>query len=446
MSCQDPELKKACYDFAKNDGIEFGLSLLILMVALLWVAISKEANLDGIVDLTIFFAIVATMLLQIVARFAKSRIVNWAEDDVKLDTNYEKLAKRYPKITYSDGGESDPLIVCENGDSSVQSLSTLREHRGDDQKEWPRFRIPVVLDCELSGETKFYIEDSSDRFELPNEIREHYAELLGAHETSNVYNQLNVRVNSWAMEAGAFRMRTSRTTYFDSLVTNRAMDFVWTTGTTTRNQFQYGPFVPALRASSPLSNHLGFNGFVVSSDNCVPFIKRSKTVSIGKCTYGTSIGASLKTKYALNSQREFCAEGLKNAIIQEIKDELKIEPENLEDFSVEINIIAAYRDLVEGGKPQLLFYVRSRLSNNDIERSFMTAIGGGKAKKRWDVEAQELEDGAEMVWVSLDDIEKGAYCEDIAVFGDSVLHMMPSAVASVDLFRQFGLKACRENN
>ena len=52
-----------------------------------------------------------------------------------------------------------------------------------------------------------------------------------------------------------------------------------------------------------LSNHLGFKGVVESVDGYIPFIKRNDTVSIGKSTYGDSIGALLKTKYALDEKK-----------------------------------------------------------------------------------------------------------------------------------------------
>ena len=79
---------------------------------------------------------------------------------------------------------------------------------------------------------------------------------------------------------------------------------LWKAGKTvfTRDVYEYGPFLPKLR-DEVLSNHLGFNGFVESKDGYIPFIKRNRAVSIGKSTYGNSIGASLKTKYALDENR-----------------------------------------------------------------------------------------------------------------------------------------------
>ena len=132
-------------------------------------------------------------------------------------------------------------------------------------------------------------------------------------------------------------------------------------------------------SKSSLSNHLGFNGFIISSDGMIPFVKRNSIVSIGKRTYGDSIGASLKAKYGLDSQGRFTLAGLQNSILKEIKDELKIGATDIE-FSVEKNMIAAYRDLVEGGKPQFLFAAKVNRTHNEITQEFIKQVKEVKEK------------------------------------------------------------------
>lgn len=428
------KLSRAAYRLAKNEGIEFGLSLIVLALAAVWLVVSSEADLTHVVDFTVFFAIVATMLLQMTARFTKNSIVNFIEDDIKLDVNYQKLAKRYPPIVYPDGRRIDPLITGNNYLANPKNLLVLRA-QGVHSMTW---RLPVVLDYGLPSETAIDISDAEEQYRLPEPIREHSFAIMEAHETSNIYNQLNIRVDEWSVDDGRFCLETSRTTYYDSLVTNRAMDFSWPTGATTRDQYQYGPFVPELSVESPLSNHLGFNGLIISCEGRIPFIRRNRIVSIGKSTYGTSIGAALKAKYALNADRRFAAAGLENAIVREIKDELKIEQHELEDFSAESGVIAAYRDLVEGGKPQLLFYARARLSSQEIEKRFRAEVAAAqKSRPKWDVEAWELEDGDEIVWLSVDELRQAAFSEDCMACAGHHLPMMPSSVASVVLFLRF---------
>mgnify|MGYP000031354270 FL=1 len=72
----------------------------------------------------------------------------------------------------------------------------------------------------------------------------------------------------------------------------------------------------------------------------------------------------MKVKYALDETYTFTIDGLENGIIEEIKDELGIEKDTLEAVQNTsglkyVQLIAAYRDMLEGGKPQLLFYAKN---------------------------------------------------------------------------------------
>ena len=64
----------------------------------------------------------------------------------------------------------------------------------------------------------------------------------------------------------------------------------------------------------------------------------------------------MKVKYCYDDERHLTTEGIYNAIKEEIYDELKI---HLDDsIHLTETIFAFYRDLVEGGKPQFLFYLK----------------------------------------------------------------------------------------
>jgi len=65
------------------------------------------------------------------------------------------------------------------------------------------------------------------------------------------------------------------------------------------NLFEYNSSISSLK-NSKMSNHIGINGFLITSDNKLIFVKRSGSVSFGKNILGCSLAASIKTKYALN--------------------------------------------------------------------------------------------------------------------------------------------------
>ncbi len=321
-------------------------SIYVLMSAIVFIflmiaVISRKLGISDVVELSAFSAVLLESTLVAVSRFLCKRMANKVEDPSKLTTDYEKLVKTY-------------------------QLETGRMLRGADGEF-----IPVVIEEWLYNKNIKIIDCPGKRYVLPNQVVKYYEELFSSHQTSNIYNNINIRVSDWKTCDGEYLLMTSRTTYYDSLVTNRAMDYEFEKGLSIRQLYECGPYLQSL-LSSKLSNHLGFNGFIESKDNYIAFVYRQGNVSIGKRTWGNSIGASLKTKYALDNGT-FTLLGLENGILREIYDELGIEEKDISTVDGQFRktrVIAAYRDLVEGGKPQLLIFSKSRLNMNEITRIF----------------------------------------------------------------------------
>lgn len=402
------KLKRFAYRFVKCEGVTAVIAAVIVACVFTSQKLFGGEQIE-IMDWTIFSSMVAAMVVGSLAGGINRILMNKLEDELKLTTDYKKLASKYV----------NKMICYDNSGAAAENLQCIPKGQGYE------VRIPAI--CEyILGQCELEIIDRKEFYEKPEIIQEHFDELFAAHGTSQVYNQLNIRIDDWWMENDRFVMRTSRTTYFDSLVTNRAMDFRWTNGMSVRELFEYGPFMHELRESS-LSNHLGFNGFVESADGYIVFVKRGNKLSIGKGTYGDSIGASLKTKYALNASGEFTEQGLEQGILREIKDELKIPAEALESFSCSKNVITAYRDVVEGGKPQLLFYVRVRQTREQIEQNFRAEC----AKEGKEIRKDILEDGEKFLWVERTELNRICVLPDRIIYHGKPYYMMPSAAASV---------------
>lgn len=424
------KLQKGIYWFMKNNGMTAVVATIIMIGIMIYFKINHIQDVE-VFDFTIFFSILIAMILEVVAVLLSKFIMNLLEDTVKLDTNYEKLSSRYM-------GE---LITYDNNDAASENKNIFYKKNKENKKLMVRF--PVVEDFKLYKETdSFYpmrIEDLEDMYEPPEDIRENFEELFSVHGTSNIYNQLNIRVNDWHVTENVFVLHTSRTTYFHSMVTNRSMDVRWKNGLTTRDVYEYGPFLPELK-EEVLSNHLGFNGFVESKDGYIPFIKRNRVVSIGKSTYGNSVGASLKTRYALNEKREFTLEGLRNGMLKEIKDELKLSEDQLEDFSLQGNVITAYRDMVEGGKPQFLFWAKSKLNHKEIEVQFQSELQKKKKQqkaRKWDTQLKELEDGETFLWIPKASLKEMVILPNEMIYSGKSYATMPSAAAAVVMLIEF---------
>jgi hypothetical protein len=380
---------------------------LVFFVFLIIAVISKKLNATDVIEFSAFSAVLLESALVALSNTLCKRLLNKIEDPSKLITEYDNLINIYKS------SESEMID-------------------GDDGK------IPVVFVSWLYNKTIEIIDDPNVEYRLPYMVSRYYEQLFAAHQTSNIYNNINIRVLDWSVSDNKFIIKTGRTTYYDSLVTNRAMDLIFEKGMSVRQLYECGPMLRPLSLSK-LSNHLGFNGFVESSDAKIALVFRQDNISIGKRTWGDSIGASLKTKYALENY-SFTLAGLNRAIVSEINDELEITNEKISQFK----ILAAYRDLVEGGKPQLLFYCLSSLSKDEINKKFSQKNQTIKERKRKakDLrEQQEIEmetDGEKIQWIDKNDIKN-----NIEIRSDRIIHngktffMMPSASACVALLRKY---------
>jgi len=393
--------KKKIYLFIEKDGLVVMLSFVILII-LVAIAFCQKAEITDVVDLTVFSGIVFAMALNVLSKVFKKSILNRFEDDVKLTTEYKKLCKKYQTDLYCYKNQ-DGKSVC----------------------------FPVAQFMPLKG-CQIEIRDTDCMYQLPETIQEHFDEIFSAHQTSKIYNRLHVRVDDWGKEGNTFYLSTSRTTYYNSMVTNRAMDFPWENGLTVREALEYGPFLHDL-STSELSNHLGFNGFIMSNDNQIPLIKRDDDLSIGKKTCGASINAALNTEHALEKDGTFQSQGLVATILHKIEDELKISSTDLKTFDLNKNLIAVYRDLVEGGKPQLLFYVECHLDRKDIEKKFYQALGKNYWVKR-KAGSDPLEDGSKILWIKKEELHSVYLDVDKMIHNNKKYEMTPSAAASFGMF------------
>lgn len=421
--------RKLIYIFLKFNGMQVSLSfaMLILIVS------TDLKNIDW-VEASFFSAIVFAAVLEVFGHSLSILFLNRLEDAIKLTDDYDALSKRYNNVKlYSFCNEGKEKRSC-------ATLKRLYKKQYKDKNssvyQSNIFKFPItdvidITECIIVIEDKENANEKTNMYELPEDIKGNYNEIIQAHKTSDIYNQLNVRADSWKKEGRTFTIKTSRTTYFDSMVTNRAMDFKWSNGATVREKYEYPPIWHSLE-ESVLSNHLGFNGFIKSSDGYVVFVKRNKGLSIGKNTYGNSVGASLKTKYALDREGKLNVNGLNKSILCEIYDELKIKEEDLFDFSLERNILYAYRDMVEGGKPQLLFYAESKLSKQEIENNFKR-----QSKKKKNI---HLTDGKKLLWIKIEDLFNVCVTAERIIYKGKSYVMVPSASACVGMLIDYLIK------
>ena len=410
--------KKFLKFLVKYKLIKIFINLLVLIS--IFIIFSKTItdlnSLFNFFDFTIISSIIIVSIVNIIIISIEKFILNNVEDSLKITTNYNKLISNYVFKNEYEWKNPNPSNVD-------QSLPMLIVYKTDKLVVFPE-----IITCNLYHK-QIEIIDNTNIYIPPKFVLDNYFEIMQSHLTSDIYNQLNIRVDDWYFDESKqkFIIKTSRTNYFNSLVTNRAMDYKLSNGFTVRSLYDYGPFVNPLNKSS-LSNHLGFNGIIETSDNMILFIKRNKHLSTGKNVYGTSIAASLKCKYAINNNT-FTLNGLKSAILNEIYDECKINCSDSE-FKLEENLIAAYRDLVEGGKPQLVFYVHlNNFTKDQLRMNFQSFTKKKKNKKH-----STLEDGHKFLWIPKYDLNNITFGQDYFKYKNKKYYTTPSMLVSFILY------------
>lgn len=373
--------------------------ILLVPISLLIVFKVKDNNLtlDTFFAIDTFCAIVLAFICQAISDAIIKLIERKNEDVIKLTENYQDLVKKYCRAN----------LLHYNGEFFPTVCLCLRK------SEEPPFDL-----C-------FDSSAFNKKYQLPTQVAEQADYLMTSHKNSKIYNQLNIRLDDLKKEDNKITLRYSQTYYYDSLITNRAMDYCFNSGKSVREIYEPGPFLSSLD-SSKLSNHLGFNGFIETSDGKIIFVKRGKKLSIGKNTWATSIGASLKTKYALDGEQKLDEKGISIAIREEIKDELYINIEERVELSKQI--IAFYRDIVEGGKPQFLFYYKlDNYTFAEFENNFRNVY----EKKN------NCVDGIEFLGLRLEECRNCKVTANGFVHNDKHYKMTASAAASLAMLLKY---------
>lgn len=408
-------MRRKLYYWAKekiiSDNIRVYLLAIPLIIVLVNSIMNNGFNLEDFLDTDILISFILVAFCDSIAKWAQGYIQKKCEDSAKLTDDYSSLVKKY----------------------SCESLIEYGKNN----------KFPVICLCSRTKEQKWDIQvcDSNEEFyELPSQAANFSQELMNVHKQSVLYNQINIRLSSvnYDAEKRSVTLHTSRTYYFDSMITNRACDYLLSNGKTIREIFEPGPYIRDLNRSK-MSNHLGFNGFIMTNDGKIPFIMRSADLSIGKNTLADSIGASLKTKYAVgkDSGMRVTKQSIGYAMIREIEDELSLGELDVSNEEAADSIFAFYRDLVEGGKPQFLFFLKLNISSEELRKNFTEASHQKSITKQDKV----IRDGKRMLLFDVEQLKNATITAGNMTVssGESAgsYPMMPSAAASVVMLLQF---------
>lgn len=347
-------MKKKVYHFIDEWVTVENISAVLLLITLI-ICVRIKNNIDklkptDVIDFSLIISFIILFLSKVISNVILKPIRRVCEDATKLSTNYIKLAEIY-KLSKLITTELIPISNdSDKNEKSNYESNSSSENITDNDCDC----LPVELICARKKSEEAYdikFTNSLIHYELPNQIANISAHLFKAHRESDTYNSRCFRLDKITKIDNEINMHISRTSYYDSLLTNRVMDFIWPDGRSNREVYEPGPYISSLE-DSKMSNHIGINGIIETKDEKFIFVKQYEKNSIGKNTIGTSIGAVLKEEHVLNGDGSL-DEG---TVIRSI-EKMIYKSFEIKDIKIsKDNIIAVYRDLVEGGKPQILFY------------------------------------------------------------------------------------------
>ena len=223
-------------------------------------------------------------------------------------------------------------------------------------------------------------------------------------------------------ESNKITLYTERVKFYDTLVTNRAMDLKWGDGYTVRELYEPGPFFTPLKESK-LANHLGGNGLVETSDGFFALMKNPITVSIEKNMYNFAVTGPLKIEDTINkdSHRIESIDDICRALRKKVIKDLNLGAEVNNKESIEKikltqdNLLGIYRDMAEGGKPHYLYYVKIPFSAKAVDDLY----------NKMDKSAT---DSRKITWINRKDFLNGKPYDKGIIYGGKKYKMVESTV------------------
>ena len=301
--------------------LQFVLCLIMLGLAI-WLAVNDVvSNMFGAALGFIFSTLVLRLIKMISLGFEDSLKINFDTDALLnkyyKDSNYRK--------TLTLNGTSVDFAYAENICNTAHT-----KH---------------ILD----------IDDNPDKMmELDEFIGGHFDTLYSAHKGSSKSNSLTVRLDSFESTDGKHILHLSRSTVFNHLVTNRAIDFELFDKTTLRDVFEFGPTLSKYE-DSKMSNHVGINGVVFLKDGniLVPHRNRQSTVSKNKVTSSIAVKLNPPAKKQKITKEYF----FEQTIIDNLTKRTRIPADILSKENITIDFLGFGQSVYEGGKPQFYFAV-----------------------------------------------------------------------------------------
>lgn len=297
--------------------------------------------------------------------------------------------------TLTERGKTDKKMIAQYKAIVHDPKSEI----GNTRKEIRRYQKDYVVElpdvnifANVEGNVQVSFQDSLTEYRLPNFIENNSISIMEAHKTSKSKNVETIRLSGHAYddETKTLTMKTGRTCYNHMLLTNRCMDFAVGTGLTIREMYEYRSRVLPL-GETQLGNQIGIEGLVITTDGWTLIEKRKHTQrTTWRDKFAQPISLSMKkSDMGLEGTKTLGAShgDAQKAISKMIRKHLdgfglrmydENHPEEPWDYQFDLsrNLLGISRDLLEGGKPNLYFYVMVNCTGEQLVARLQEAAEG----------------------------------------------------------------------
>lgn len=215
-------------------------------------------------------------------------------------------------------------------------------------------------------DTRLEVKDkAAETFKLPDFVIQNSRSLLDAHKHSKKSNTVTIRLDDFErIGESKIKIFTKRTMYYHMLVTNRCMDYKLTDGMTLRDIYECNEVISPI-SKSELGNQIGINGLVLTKDGALLIERRGLNKTTWKDKFAQPISLALKEDDLFDTgdkERKLKSDDVEKRLLNVVKKTLKnnfwlTEGTDYAPLDFSQNFMGFARDLLEGGKPNLYFYV-----------------------------------------------------------------------------------------
>ncbi|MFA5471434.1 MAG: hypothetical protein WC219_05245 [Acholeplasmataceae bacterium] len=332
------------------------LPTLAFGIAIVFVIIKSDYRSQVISALVGFVFGKALISLSIAIYYSK-------EDQRKAIRDYDSLSSFYSEAIYGH-----KYILFSNEKKIKLFYDELYTHD---------FKKKIIFD-----------DQPNKRFILPYVIAPYYSDLMQAHKASFTKNAFTIRLDDLIVNKDELILKTSRTTYFDHLVLNRAIDFPVRDILSVRRLFEYNNELTPLKHSK-LANQIGVNAIVLFNDGYTIFPRRSFTSTVAKNRITSSLAIRLNSE---NTFEQITEASIHKDFYKQMVSRLHFPESYISDPSkIDIKLVGIGRDLCEGGKPQFYYVIHlNDISSDDYTKRLNLCIKEKKKDKLTQIDYDRL--------------------------------------------------------